>query len=163
MVVITGGSRGLGLAMAREFARNGAVFALLARDGGELQRAAADVLRFETEVSTWPCDLRKEGCRSSHGALLREQVRASGLFRRALRASRSAGRSRDNGFAWPDAHGIVNVFAMFRLCMAILPTMRKGGSAQPAELAPLFVFLASDQASYVTGEVYGATGGQMPV
>jgi NAD(P)-dependent dehydrogenase (short-subunit alcohol dehydrogenase family) len=36
-------------------------------------------------------------------------------------------------------------------------------AAQPAEMAPLFVFLASAEASYVTGEVYGATGGQMPV
>jgi hypothetical protein len=36
-------------------------------------------------------------------------------------------------------------------------------AAQPVELAPLFVFLASAQASYVTGEVYGATGGQMPL
>jgi NAD(P)-dependent dehydrogenase (short-subunit alcohol dehydrogenase family) len=34
--------------------------------------------------------------------------------------------------------------------------------AQPAELAPLYVFLASPQASYVTGEVYGATGGRTP-
>jgi NAD(P)-dependent dehydrogenase (short-subunit alcohol dehydrogenase family) len=38
-----------------------------------------------------------------------------------------------------------------------------GRAAQPAELAPIFVFLASDQASYVTGEVYRATGGQMPI
>jgi NAD(P)-dependent dehydrogenase (short-subunit alcohol dehydrogenase family) len=36
-------------------------------------------------------------------------------------------------------------------------------AAQPAELAPIFVFLASSQATYVTGEVYGATGGQMPL
>lgn len=35
--------------------------------------------------------------------------------------------------------------------------------AQPAELAPLYVFLASDQASYVTAETYGATGGSTPV
>lgn len=34
--------------------------------------------------------------------------------------------------------------------------------AQPVELAPLFVFLASNEARYVTGEVYGATGGQTP-
>lgn len=34
---------------------------------------------------------------------------------------------------------------------------------QPAEVAPIFVFLASEQASYVTGEIYGATGGQMPI
>jgi NAD(P)-dependent dehydrogenase (short-subunit alcohol dehydrogenase family) len=38
-----------------------------------------------------------------------------------------------------------------------------GRAAQPAEIAPIFVFLASDQATYVTGEVYGATGGQMPI
>jgi len=38
-----------------------------------------------------------------------------------------------------------------------------GRAAQPAELAPLFVFLASAEASYVTGEVYGATGGRMPL
>ena len=38
-----------------------------------------------------------------------------------------------------------------------------GRTAQPAEIAPIFVFLASNQASYVTGEIYGATGGQMPI
>jgi NAD(P)-dependent dehydrogenase (short-subunit alcohol dehydrogenase family) len=38
-----------------------------------------------------------------------------------------------------------------------------GRAAQPAEMAPLFVFLASAEASYVSGEVYGATGGQMPI
>ncbi|MBC6905425.1 SDR family NAD(P)-dependent oxidoreductase [Saccharophagus sp. K07] len=35
--------------------------------------------------------------------------------------------------------------------------------AQPAELAPLYVFLASDEASYITGEIYGATGGRKQV
>jgi len=34
--------------------------------------------------------------------------------------------------------------------------------AQPAELAPLFVFLASNEARFVTGEVYSATGGKSP-
>jgi len=35
-------------------------------------------------------------------------------------------------------------------------------AAQPVEIAPLFVFLTSNEARFVTGEVYGATGGQMP-
>ena len=35
-------------------------------------------------------------------------------------------------------------------------------AAQPAELAPIFVFLASQDATYVTGEIYGATGGRTP-
>jgi NAD(P)-dependent dehydrogenase (short-subunit alcohol dehydrogenase family) len=34
--------------------------------------------------------------------------------------------------------------------------------AQPAELAPVYVLLASPEASYITGEVYGVTGGRMP-
>jgi len=38
-----------------------------------------------------------------------------------------------------------------------------GRAAQPAEIAPIFVFLASNQASFVTGEIYGASGGQMPI
>jgi NAD(P)-dependent dehydrogenase (short-subunit alcohol dehydrogenase family) len=35
-------------------------------------------------------------------------------------------------------------------------------AAQPAEIAPVYVFLASDDARFVTGEVYGVTGGQTP-
>ncbi len=35
--------------------------------------------------------------------------------------------------------------------------------AQPIEIARLFVFLASKDATYVSGEIYGATGGRMPV
>lgn len=34
-----------------------------------------------------------------------------------------------------------------------------GRPGQPAEIAPLYVLLASTEASYVTGQVYGATGG----
>ena len=35
-------------------------------------------------------------------------------------------------------------------------------AAQPVEIAPVFVFFASNEARFVTGEVYGATGGQTP-
>jgi hypothetical protein len=35
-----------------------------------------------------------------------------------------------------------------------------GRPAQPAELAPLFVFLASQESSYISGEVVGVTGGK---
>lgn len=35
-------------------------------------------------------------------------------------------------------------------------------AAQPAELAPLYVFLASQDATYVSGEIFGATGGRTP-
>jgi hypothetical protein len=35
-----------------------------------------------------------------------------------------------------------------------------GRPAQPAELAPAFVFLASDESRYITGEILGVTGGR---
>jgi NAD(P)-dependent dehydrogenase (short-subunit alcohol dehydrogenase family) len=38
------------------------------------------------------------------------------------------------------------------------PMQRAG---QPAEMAPIFVLLASSESSYVTGMVYGATGGEI--
>ena len=37
-----------------------------------------------------------------------------------------------------------------------------GRAGQPAELAPTFVFLASQESSYITGEIIGVTGG-MPI
>jgi 5,10-methylene-tetrahydrofolate dehydrogenase/methenyl tetrahydrofolate cyclohydrolase len=42
-VLITGGSRGLGLVLAREFAKQGARVAVCARDSDELTRAMADL------------------------------------------------------------------------------------------------------------------------
>ena len=43
VVVITGGSRGLGLVLARQLAAEGAHLCLLARDDGELERARAEL------------------------------------------------------------------------------------------------------------------------
>jgi NAD(P)-dependent dehydrogenase (short-subunit alcohol dehydrogenase family) len=60
-VVITGGSRGLGLVMAREFAAEGARLTLIARDEAELQRADIDIKTREpfAEVHTAVADVRK--------------------------------------------------------------------------------------------------------
>jgi NAD(P)-dependent dehydrogenase (short-subunit alcohol dehydrogenase family) len=35
-----------------------------------------------------------------------------------------------------------------------------GRPGQPAELAPVYVLLASKEASFINGEVYGVTGGK---
>jgi short-subunit dehydrogenase len=56
VVLITGGSRGLGLAVAREFAKRRCRLALCARHGDELDRARAELSR-HTEVLAIPCDV----------------------------------------------------------------------------------------------------------
>ncbi len=63
-VVITGGSRGFGLAMARSFADEGARLVLLARDKAELERASRDVqghARQGGDVLAIRCDVTDEG------------------------------------------------------------------------------------------------------
>jgi NAD(P)-dependent dehydrogenase (short-subunit alcohol dehydrogenase family) len=56
-VLITGGSRGLGLVLAREFAREGARLAICSRDPGELERAQNELVARGASVLSVPCDI----------------------------------------------------------------------------------------------------------
>lgn len=59
-VVISGGSRGLGLEMARCFAAEGAHLALMARDAEELERAGRELESRGAEVLLLRCDIRNQ-------------------------------------------------------------------------------------------------------
>ncbi|HEX8473546.1 MAG TPA: SDR family NAD(P)-dependent oxidoreductase [Pyrinomonadaceae bacterium] len=56
-VLITGGSRGLGLVLAREVAREGANVAICARDPQELERARVDLVHHGANAIAFPCDV----------------------------------------------------------------------------------------------------------
>jgi short-subunit dehydrogenase len=58
-VLITGGSRGLGLALAEEFAQAGARIAICARDERDLARARQQLERLGVEVCAVACDVSK--------------------------------------------------------------------------------------------------------
>ena len=60
VVLITGGSRGLGLVMARTFASEGAKIAICARNGEELARAKEDLQSRDAEVFETVCDVRNQ-------------------------------------------------------------------------------------------------------
>lgn len=57
VVLITGGSRGLGFAMAQEFANEGARLAICARDAEELERARQELEQRGAEVLAIRCDV----------------------------------------------------------------------------------------------------------
>lgn len=57
VVLITGGSRGLGLALAQEFAKHGSRLALCARNAAELARAQEKLAGQGAEVFTVVCDM----------------------------------------------------------------------------------------------------------
>jgi NAD(P)-dependent dehydrogenase (short-subunit alcohol dehydrogenase family) len=56
-VVVTGGSRGLGLALARELAVQGARVAICGRDAGSLERARQSLAQTSADVLAVTCDI----------------------------------------------------------------------------------------------------------
>ena len=59
-VLITGGSRGLGLVLAREFAKQKAKLAICARNAEELERARTELKERGADVLATVCDVRDE-------------------------------------------------------------------------------------------------------
>jgi NAD(P)-dependent dehydrogenase (short-subunit alcohol dehydrogenase family) len=60
-VLITGGSRGLGLALAREAAAQGARVAICGRDTNSLERARQSLEQIGAEILALPCDVTDPG------------------------------------------------------------------------------------------------------
>lgn len=74
-IVITGGSRGLGLVLARQLSEEGARLALFARDSDELEDAKNELRANDAEVMTLVCDVRD---RSQLEASLERVIRRYG-------------------------------------------------------------------------------------
>ncbi len=76
-VLITGGSRGLGLVLAREFAAEGALLTLVARDSAELEQARQELAASGADVLAFTCDIRDE--REAANAIERAVARYGGI------------------------------------------------------------------------------------
>jgi NAD(P)-dependent dehydrogenase (short-subunit alcohol dehydrogenase family) len=74
VAVVTGGSRGLGLVLARELVAEGAQVAICARDEAELARARAELQRATDHVLAIPCDLTQRDQVEAMLAKVRERL-----------------------------------------------------------------------------------------
>lgn len=60
VALITGGSRGIGKAVAAAFAREGAKLALCARSADELQQTVVELGGTKAQAEGWTCDVTIE-------------------------------------------------------------------------------------------------------
>src|SRR5215475_2943678 len=81
IVVIAGASRGLGLELARSFAKEGACVVLLARDRSKLAEIAAELEAVGVSVAVLGCDItRQDEVRSNIESIIRELKRIDVLI-----------------------------------------------------------------------------------
>lgn len=122
-VVITGGGRGLGLALAREVARRGARIGICARHGDELALAKTELLSRGSTVATAVVDLRDAASTATAFADLRAQLgEIDALFNVA--GVIGVGPLEALTFADFENSMATNFFGALRATAAVLPAMR---------------------------------------
>jgi NAD(P)-dependent dehydrogenase (short-subunit alcohol dehydrogenase family) len=135
-VLITGGSRGLGLVLARQLAAEGALLTLVARDGADLERAAGELALHGAEVQSIVCDVRER-------TQVQEAIeRMIGLYGRIDLLINNAGVIQAGPIEHLELEDFedalaVHMWGPLYMMLAALPHMRRQGSGRIANIASI--------------------------
>lgn len=141
VVIVTGSSRGLGLALAEEFARHGTRLVLTARDPYELDRAKQQLIRNnaslgEDTVISIPCDLTEEdqtramiAAATKHYGNIDILVNNAGVI--------SVGPVEDQSLAAFKEAISVNYYGALHSALAVLPQMLARGHGSIVNIASI--------------------------
>ncbi len=123
--LITGASKGLGLAMASRFAASGADVAILARRPEVLEEARAHIETSATgRVAAIPCDVSKaEQCQAAYDAAMRAFGKIDILVNNAG-TSRAMPFEQITDEMWQEDLDL-KLFAAIRLCRLVFPQMKE--------------------------------------
>jgi NAD(P)-dependent dehydrogenase (short-subunit alcohol dehydrogenase family) len=127
VVLVTGGSSGIGLAAAIKFAQAGAVTIICARDEAKLADAKAEILAAagkDAQVHTYPADIaNEESCKGLVETLQADHGGVDVLINNAGRSIRRAIESSYDRFHDYERTMQLNYFGALRITMGLLPGM----------------------------------------
>src|SRR6185437_10591985 len=154
----TGGSKGLGLAIAQEFARSGADVAILARDQGALDEAKAIIQKdAKGKVLAISCDVSKAGPIEAACAQANSEFGKVDIFVNNAGQSTRGPSETITDAQW-QADLDLKLFAQIRFCRILMPQMKSrkwgrvitvlniGAKAPGADSAPTSVSRAAQMA-----------------
>ncbi|TMA72828.1 MAG: SDR family oxidoreductase [Deltaproteobacteria bacterium] len=131
--VVTGGSRGIGLMIARGFVEAGAKVYISSRKAAECEKVAAELSRVGTCVAL-PADLGTEAGANGLAAAVAEREPALHILVNNAGANWGASLAEYPDAAW-DKVLALNVKAIFHLTRALVPLLEKGvRSGDPARV-----------------------------
>jgi 3-oxoacyl-[acyl-carrier protein] reductase len=156
--VITGGSKGLGLAIAKEFAASGADVAILARDQATLADARGQIERgAKGKVAAISCDVSKMGpIQAAYDQIMSQFGKIDIYVNNAGQSTRGPSETITDEMWQADLD--LKLFAQIRFCRLALPQMKQrkwgriisvlniGAKAPGADSAPTSVSRAAQMA-----------------
>jgi 3-dehydrosphinganine reductase len=139
VVIITGGSSGLGAELARRFVKEGAHVALMARDARKLEQVRDTLhprLRADQKLATFPCDVSDAASCEQTIQAIAQQMGAPQLL------INSAGILKEgyfDTFPLEDFRRImdVNYFGALHCIRAVLPYFNRNGGGRIVNIASL--------------------------
>jgi NAD(P)-dependent dehydrogenase (short-subunit alcohol dehydrogenase family) len=135
-VVITGGSRGLGLELARVFAAEGARLTLLARSRDELNAARRDLIALGGYVIVHECDIRnRDEVDRVVGLIVRERRRIDVLINNA--GILQVGPFENMGLEDFEEQMAVHVRGPLHLMQAVTPIMKRQGRGRIVNISSI--------------------------
>lgn len=156
-VLVTGGSRGLGLVLARQLADEGARLTLVARDEEELERARNDVAAVGAEVLTVRCDVRRrEEVNEAVTRAVTQYGRIDVLINNA--GILQAGPIDALTVADFEEAMAVNFFGPLHFTLAALPHLRAGGGGRIVNISSLGGRIAVPHLLPYTASKFALTG-----
>jgi len=156
--VITGGSKGLGLAIAKEFAASGADVAILARDSATLADAKGEIQKgAKGKVAAISCDVSKMApIQAAYDQVMREFGKVDIFVNNAGQSTRGPSETLTDEMWQADLD--LKLFAQIRFCRLVFPQMKQrrwgriisvlniGAKAPGADSAPTSVSRAAQMA-----------------